>query len=73
MAKKSGGRPGRPKSDRDDVTIRISRVLASRLRVLAGDKGVSVAQLADELFTPVLDRAWGQLVKRVEGKQEGKG
>jgi hypothetical protein len=36
--------------------------------VLAGDKGVSVAELADELFTPGLDRAWGQMVKRLEDK-----
>jgi len=68
MAKKAAGRPGRPRSDRDGVTIRVSRTIASRLRVLAGDKGVSVAELADELFTPALDRAWGQMVKRLEDK-----
>jgi len=69
MAKaKSQGRPGRPKSDRDDVTIRVSRVLASRLRVLAGDRGTTIAELADELFTPVIDRAWGLMLKRMDDK-----
>jgi len=69
MAKaKSAGRPGRPKSTRDDVTVRVSRTIASRLRVLAGDKGCTIAELADELFTPVLDRAWVQMLKKMEGK-----
>jgi len=60
--------PGRPKSDRDDVTVRVSRPMASKLKVLAGDRGVSVAQIADELFGAVLDRAYVQLMRKLEGK-----
>jgi hypothetical protein len=59
---------GRPRSDRDDVTIRVSRPMASKLKVLAGDKGVSVAEIADELFGTVLDRAYVQLMRKLGGK-----
>lgn len=59
---------GRPKTDRNDVTIRVSRPMASKLKVLAGDKGVSVGEIADEIFGAVLDRAYAQLMRRLEGK-----
>jgi hypothetical protein len=60
--------PGRPKGDRDDVTIRVSRALASKLKAIANDRGNTVAEVADELFATVLDRAYAQMLRRLEGE-----
>jgi hypothetical protein len=59
---------GRPKSDRDDITIRVSRPLASKLKALANDKGVTVGEIADELFTAPLARAYAQLLRKLDEK-----
>lgn len=58
---------GRPKTDRDDVTIRVSRPMASKLKALSNAKGVTVAEVADELFGTVLDRAYAQYMRKLEG------
>jgi hypothetical protein len=65
MAKKRG----RPKGDREDATVRLSRPMASKLKMLAGDRGVSVAEVADELCGPVIDRAYAQLMRKLEGRE----
>lgn len=59
---------GRPKTDRDDVTIRVSRPLASKLKMLAGDKGVTVSEVADELCASAIDKAYATLMRKLEGK-----
>lgn len=56
--------PGRPKSNRDDVTIRVSRPVARKLKAIADDRGVIVAELVDELFTKALDRAYVQMLRK---------
>jgi hypothetical protein len=59
---------GRPPTGRDDVTIRVSRPLASKLRALASDKGVTVGEIADDLLTDPLAKAYAQMLRKLDGK-----
>lgn len=60
---------GRPRSNRDDVTIRVSRPMASKLKAIANARGVAVGDVADELFTAVLDRAYARMLRDLEGAE----
>lgn len=59
---------GRPKTDRDDVTIRVSRSVAGKLKLLAGSEGKTVGEVVDELLGPPLDKAYVQLMRKLEDK-----
>jgi hypothetical protein len=57
---------GRPKGDRDDSTIRVSRVLAAKLRAVATDRGMTVAEVADELLLPAVNKAYAVMLRKLE-------
>lgn len=69
MAKKMG----RPKGDRDDVTVKIDRKLATMTKVVAGRRGVSSAELLSEMLRAPLARAYAQLVRELGTEGEGDG
>jgi hypothetical protein len=57
---------GRPRTDRDDVTIRVGRPLASKLRAIATDKGVTVGEIADELCAGAVDKAYAKMLRELD-------
>ena len=72
MAKKKG----RPPTDRDDVSVRIDRILNRKAKELAAHQGVSVAELLSELLRAPIEKAWGVMLRDTEAesrKARGKG
>jgi hypothetical protein len=64
MAKKRG----RPKvSDRDDVTIKIDRPLASMVKAIANRRGVGSAEILSDLAKAPIERAYSQMLRELEG------
>lgn len=60
-------RRGRPKtSDRDDSTVRIARNIAAKAKLIAGHRGVSVAELLSGLLETPIDRAYLQVLEEVK-------
>ncbi len=60
---------GRPKrSEREDVTVKIDRVLAGRAKHVASYRGIPLAELLTELVESPLDRAYAAMLRDLEGK-----
>lgn len=60
-----GKRPnsGRPKSDRDDVTVKMDRQIVARARFVAELKGETLAEYLTEAVRPIVDRAFAKASK----------
>jgi hypothetical protein len=65
MAKKKMGRP--QSSERQDVSIKFDKVLASRARTIAQGRGISMAEYLSEAIRPVIDRDYAKLMRELEG------
>ena len=65
MAKK-----GRPRTGRDEVPIKIDRMLASRLKTIASYRGVPLGELLTELAGKAVERAYLKMVKEMESKSK---
>jgi hypothetical protein len=72
MAKAKRGKVGRPSSGRDEVPVKIDRVLAARLKMIAGYRGVSVGELLSDMARDPIDYAYGQMVRDLDARQGGK-
>ncbi len=57
---------GRPKSERDDVTVKIDRSLVGMAKLIATRRGVTVAELLSEMLKSPLDRAYAQMLRELE-------
>jgi hypothetical protein len=61
MARKKMGRP--VTSDRDDVTVKLDRHVAKKLRYVAEDRDIPLAELLTELLRPIADREFEKATK----------
>lgn len=60
---------GRPKtSDRNDVTIRIDRALASMVKAIAMKRGVSAAEVLSELAEGSVSKAYAAMLRELDAK-----
>jgi hypothetical protein len=64
---------GRPSKGRDDVTVKIDRALAGKLKHLAIHRGLSVAEVLSELVRVPVDRAYAQMLRELEHGKGGDG
>ena len=64
MAKK---RMGRPKSERQDVSIKFDRILAAQARQVALSRGISMAEYLSELSRPLIGRDYAKMLRELEG------
>ncbi len=65
MAKK---RMGRPKtSERQDVSIKFDKTLASKARLITSGRGLSLAEYLSEMCRPQIDRDYAKLMRELEG------
>jgi hypothetical protein len=64
---------GRPKGERDDVTVKMDRSLKHKVDLLATHRGVSVAALVSELIAAPLDRAYLEIIRDLERTKPGAG
>lgn len=65
MAKK---KMGRPKSDRDDVSVKIDRTVAFQLKQVAGHKGVYLAELLTDITKGTAAKMYLEMLKKVGDK-----
>jgi hypothetical protein len=66
MKKKSRGRP---KTDRDEVTVKLSRALAGKAKAVALHRGITVGEFLGETFGAGIDRAYAQMLRELEGRK----
>jgi hypothetical protein len=66
---------GRPKSsERDDVTVKIDRAVASMARMVASVRGVPLVEYLSEAARTVVERDFAKEMRRLSAKdQEGEG
>jgi hypothetical protein len=55
---------------RNDVTVKMDRALADRVRLVATFRKVSVAELLGELISEPLSRAYGTMLRALEREKE---
>ena len=60
-----------PKTDRDDVTVKVDRLIVSRLKQVASYRGVTLAELISDLLRAPTNKVWNEMVK--ESDKEAKG
>ena len=64
---------GRPKSsDRDDVTVRLDRGIAYKLKMVAAAREISLAELLSELVRAEADRVFLEVMTEVQAKNRVK-
>jgi reverse gyrase len=63
MAKRS---VGRPRTDADNVTVKIDRSLTMKAKLIASHRGVSAADLLNELLQVPVDRAYAQMLRELD-------
>ncbi len=56
---------GRPRSERDDKTVKIDRRIAVRARTVAGFRGVPIAELLSELLEGPIMEAYGDMIRQM--------
>jgi hypothetical protein len=71
VARKSnrgGHRPGagRPKSGRDDIAVKVDRVVVARAQFVARLRGLTLAEYLSEAARPTVDRDFARETKRQE-------
>jgi hypothetical protein len=71
MSKKA---QGRPRGDRDDVTVKVDRSLVARAKVIAARREVSLAKLLSDWLEGPLESAWDEMVREMDAaKRRPKG
>ena len=60
-----GRRPGsgRPKGERDDITVKLERSIVARARYVADIRGITLAEYLSESLRPVVDRDFAKAAK----------
>lgn len=59
---------GRPRSDRDDVSVKIDRAIVGKARLIATHEGIAggVAELLSELLRAPIDRRYAKMLHDLE-------
>lgn len=58
---------GRPPLERDDVTIKVERAIASQAKAIAESKGKPVAEIVSEILRAPIAKAYAQMLRDLEG------
>lgn len=69
--RKTMGRPkgSGKKSERDDVAVKVDRLIVSKARLIAGDRGISLAELLSGMLAGPVEREYGKLVRKTGGHE----
>jgi hypothetical protein len=65
MAKR---RVGRPRSGRDDISVKFDRRVAARARFVAENRGLTLAEYLSEIVRPIVERDFEQTLKEESEK-----
>jgi hypothetical protein len=61
---------GRPKTDNDNVTVKIDRSLVMKAKLIGSHRGISAAELLNEILQAPVDRAYAQMLRELEGSEK---
>ena len=53
--------------DRDDVAVKINRAIVGKAKMVATHRGISVAELLTDAAQPAVDKAYAQMLRKLEG------
>jgi hypothetical protein len=56
---------GRPKSPRDDVSVKIDRAVVAKMQYVARLKGLTLAEFATETLRPIIDKEFARTSKEL--------
>lgn len=59
---------GRPPLERDDVTIKAERAIASQAKAVAKGRGVPVAEIVSEILRAPIAKQYAAMLRELEGK-----
>lgn len=59
-------RPGRPKGERDDVSVKIDRRIAEMGKLLAAHRNCTLAELASDLLKGPIERGYAAMLRELE-------
>jgi hypothetical protein len=65
------GRPKGKRSDRDDVSVKIARSLASKAKLVAAHRGVPAAALLSGMLEGPIDRAYAAMLRELDAREGG--
>jgi hypothetical protein len=74
MARKARGGSregsGRPKSERNDVAVKIDRAVASKAKAVAQHLGMSVAEVLSEVARRPIDQMYARMLRELESQDD---
>lgn len=78
MAKKSGhggsrSGAGRPRTERDDMAVKVDRAIVTRAHYVAKARGISLAEYLSDLLLPLVERDFAKESKRLAPPPEKEG
>jgi hypothetical protein len=59
---------GRPKTERDDVSVKLDRGVVSRAKLVAAARGLTLAEYLSELTRGPVDRDFAKEMQRVQAE-----
>lgn len=66
-------RAGRPRSDRDDVPVKLDRRLVDQARVVAAFRKTTLVEMLSDMLKVPVERAHQQMVKELNRDADGAG
>lgn len=57
---------GRPKGDRDDVTVKVPRSIAAKSKAIAKDRGQTLAEYLEEKLAVPVDKDYAAMLRRID-------
>lgn len=60
---------GRPKTERDDVTVKLDRAIVGKAKMVATHKGVTLAEMLTEMLRGQVDKSYAQMLRELEGSR----
>jgi hypothetical protein len=61
---------GRPKTDRDDTTVRLDRALASKARAISLHRGIPVGQYLSELLDQPINAGYLAMLRELDASSK---
>jgi hypothetical protein len=53
-------------SGRDDVAVKVDRVIVNKARMVAAHRGISVAEILSEILRGPVDKAYVQMIRALD-------
>jgi hypothetical protein len=68
ISERKMAKTGRPRSGRDDASVKIERGLLMKAKLLAAHKKLTVAELLSAMLRPSIEKSFFDMTKEIGGK-----